>query len=443
MSDAAGVDALLIRGGEVFHGDPPEVLEGALLLDGAVVGGEPDRTFERVKVLDADGCIVLPGFVIAHHHLYSALARGMPGPPSAPQGFVEVLEKIWWRLDRALDGDLVEVSALVGAVDALKNGVTGIVDHHASPSFIDTSLDRMASGVLRAGARAALCYEATDRHGDAAFEAGLAENARFAERDEHSLLRPMVGGHAPFTLSDPHLAELAALAKRHDIALHLHVAEGAHDQCDARERGAENVTSRLTQSGVLDGRAVIAHGVHLSEDEVAQLAASGAWLTHQPRSNMNNHVGYLGRARSLGTKLALGTDGINGDILGEAQTAFFRLREHDPQAAAETIWSWLAGGWRLLSESFGLSPERGFGWLHPGCPGDVVVFDYDSPTPVHAGNLPWHLAFGLGARHVRHVVVGGRLVVENGVATSIDERELHAESAAAAERLWQRMAEAD
>jgi len=436
-------DALLVRGGRAFHGDPVEALQEDLLVDGGLVCGDPDRTFEAVKVVDAEGCLVLPGFVIAHHHLYSSLARGMPGPPSAPQGFVEVLEKIWWRLDRALDGDLIEMSGLVGAVDALKNGVTGVVDHHASPCFIEGSLDRLASGITRAGARAVLCYEATDRHGDAGFEAGLDENARFAGHGHTALLRSMVGGHAPFTLSDPHLTKLAELAKRYDTAVHLHVAEDAHDQVDARERGAADVTARLADAGVLDGRAVIAHGVNLSEAEIGRRRDGGAWLTHQPRSNMNNHVGYLEQARGFGAKLALGTDGINGDILAEAHAAFFRLREHDAQAAAETVWSWLAGGWRLMSEAFGLEPERGFGRLDPGCPADFVVLDYDSPTPVHAGNLPWHLAFGISARHVRHVIVGGRLVVKDGVATGVEASDLRRTSADSAERLWQRMAELD
>jgi len=433
---------LLIRSGRGFHGDPPQAFEGSLLIDAGLVGGlTPVDTYEKVRVLDAEGCIVLPGLVTGHHHLYTGLARGMPGPTGMPQSLVEKLELVTWRLDRALDGDLVELSARCGAVEALRCGVTAIVDHHSSPRAADGSLDRVAAGLRAAGARGVLCYEASDRHGEIGFEAGLQENERFLSQYAGSTIRPMVGGHAPFTLSDDHLLKLAALAARHDVALHLHVAEDRQDQVDARQRGAANVTERLERAGVLDGRALLAHGVHLSPDEVDRLVEDRAWLTHQPRSNMNNHVGYLATAQRVGGRLALGTDGLNGDLLAEAQAAYLRLREHDIDGVADTVWSWLAGGWRLLSDAFGLPFECGFGWLNEGCPGDVVVLDYDSPTPVTAENLARHLVQGINARHVRHVVVAGEIVVRDGQPVRLDGAELQTQAQAGAERLWARMAE--
>ncbi len=427
--------ALEIRGGEVFHGDPVERREGALVFDGGVVA---PAAIDGAEVLDAGGCLVLPGLVIAHHHLYSALARGMPGPSAPPRSFVETLERIWWRLDRALDGDLVELSARVGTMDALRSGVTGMIDHHASPSAIAGSLDRIAAGVVAAGGRAVVCYEATNRHGEEGFAAGLEENRRALAGTRHARIGVMVGGHAPFTLSDAQLARLAELAQAHDTALHIHVAEDAHDQADARRRGARDVTARLADAGVLAGKAVIAHGVHLGAEELARVGASpGVWLTHQPRSNMNNHVGYFG-GHAL-ERIALGTDGINGDLFGEAHAAFFKLRDSDPAGAAETVWRWLAGSWRLMSHSFGLAPRRGFGWLDAGCPGDAIVLDYDAPAPVHPGNLPWHLAFGLSARHVRDVIVGGEIVVRDRRPVRLDGAALRAEAAEGAARLWSRM----
>jgi cytosine/adenosine deaminase-related metal-dependent hydrolase len=200
------------------------------------------------------------------------------------------------------------------------------------------------------------------------------------------------------------------------------------------------VVERLERAGVLSGRALCAHGVHLSAEEIARLGEAGAWLTHQPRSNMNNHVGYLSRARAMGGRLALGTDGINGDILAEAHAAFFRLREHDREGAAETVWSWLGGGWRLLSSAFGLSPESGFGWLVEGAPADVVVLDYDAPTPIDEHNLPWHLVFGVSSRHVRDVVVAGEVVLRQRQLARLDGDALARASQEGAERLWARMA---
>lgn len=434
--------ALVVDDALVFHGDPCEARAGTLATEGDAI---VDAAGSQAERLDGRGGLVVPGLVIAHHHLYSALARGMPGPAEGPTTFAEVLEKIWWRLDRALDDDLNELSALVGSLEALRCGVTTIVDHHASPNAIGGSLDAVARGIVAAGARGVVCYEATDRHGEEGFVQGLAENERMilrCARDAElaTRIRAMVGGHAPFTLSDEHLAAMAQLASAHDSWVHLHVAEAPDDQRDARERGHADVTARLEKTGVLAGKSVLAHGVHLSADEVARLG-DGAWLTHQPRSNMNNHVGYFGAART-GGRIALGTDGINGDLFDEAHAAFFRLRDHDRDGAAEEVWRWIAGGWRLANEVFGLASDRGLGRLDPGCPADFIVLDYDGATPVHAGSLPWHLAFGISARHVRHVVVAGEVVVRDGRPTTLkDPVELRERSYAGSERLWARMAE--
>jgi len=433
--------SLVVDDALVFHGDPCRQREGSLATDrGAIVEAAP----EEAERLDAAGGVVVPGLVIAHHHLYSSLARGMPGPAEGPRTFREVLEKIWWRLDRALDAELNELSALVGSAEALRCGVTTVVDHHASPVAIEGSLDAVANGILAAGARGVVCYEATDRHGDEGFAAGLAENERMIlraarEAELGSRVRAMVGGHAPFTLSDEHLSAMASLAASNDTWVHLHLAEAEDDQLDARRRGHADVTARLEKAGVLEGKSVLAHGVHLSPGEVGRLGER-AWLTHQPRSNMNNHVGYFAAARQH-PRIALGTDGINGDLFDEAHAAFFRLREEDRDGGAEEIWRWIAGGWRLANEAFGLADEVGFGRLDPGCPADFVVLDYDGATPLHAGSLPWHLAFGMSGRHVRHVVVGGEVVVRDGRPTKIDPVELRRRSFAGAERLWAKMAQ--
>ncbi|MEZ4439001.1 MAG: amidohydrolase family protein [Polyangiaceae bacterium] len=430
--------SLLVAGGQILHGDPVESRPGDLCTEAGQIAAEAAPDVER---LDARGCLVIPGLCIAHHHLYSALARGMPGPPKVPQTFVEVLEQIWWRLDRALDGDLNELSARAGTAEALGCGVTTIVDHHASPLAIEGSLDRIAAGIAALGARGVVCYEATNRHGPEGFAAGLAESRRWLEKAKVAGMQAgMVGGHAPFTLDDEQLAALAALAAEHDSWVHLHVAEDADDQRDATRRGHPDVTARLEAAGIVAGKALLAHGVHLSPGEVTRLSQGAVTLTHQPRSNMNNHVGYFSSVRGGAVPVALGTDGINSDLFAEAQAGFYRLREHDRHAGAEEVWSWIAGGWRLATAALGLDPARGFGRLDVGCPADFVVLDYDAATPVHAGSLPWHLAFGLSARHVRHVVVAGEVVVRDRALTRVDARALQAETRAGAERLWSRMA---
>lgn len=434
---------VLLENVRSIHGMTPTEGPTRLYLgDDGRLAEVPSAPPEGTRVVDARGLLALPGLVIAHHHLYSALARGMPGAPGAPPAnFVEILEKVWWRLDRCLDGDSIEASGLVGMTEALRCGVTTLIDHHASPRHILGSLDRLASGITRAGGRAALCYECTDRNGEGGFDEGLDENRRWLELDRPTTLAAMVGGHAPFTLSDAHLAAMSELAKAHDAFVHLHVAESDTDQVDAKKRGNIDVTERLVNAGLLEGRALFAHGVHLTDAELEQWRdANGVWLTHQPRSNMNNHVGYLSRARRF-PRLALGTDGINGDLLAEVQAAFFRLKDHDRDAVAETVWGWMASSWHLASLAFGLSPEAGFGHLLPGAPADLVLFEDDYGTPISAGSLPWHLVFGMSSRQVRHVFVEGRQVVEDGQPTGVPAAAVRAEGVASATRLWAKMAE--
>jgi cytosine/adenosine deaminase-related metal-dependent hydrolase len=285
-----------------------------------------------------------------------------------------------------------------------------------------------------------LCYQTTAEDGDAGFEAGLAENERLLGLFPGANVRAMVGGQALDALSDAHLARLAALAAAHQVAVHLHVGDAAGG---ARHRGAAGDIARLAHTGVLDGLAVLAQTGPLAPGELDRLGASRAYLVRQPRASAIDRVGCLGRATALGPRLALGTDGICADVIGEAQAAFCRLRDEDAAATAAAVWAQLAGGWRLLSTAFGLLHEHGFGWLKPGAPADAVVLDYDSPTPVDAANLPWHLLWGIGARHVRDVIVGAEIVVRNRRLLRIDQLQLRAEAMAGAERLWGRVNELD
>ncbi|HEY1584751.1 MAG TPA: amidohydrolase family protein, partial [Polyangia bacterium] len=263
--------------------------------------------------------LTLPGFVCAHTHLYSSLARGMPAPKEAPRNFVEILERVWWRLDRALDAEAVEISALIGAVEAAKAGCTTLVDHHASPgrggSAVDGSLDLVAAAVAEVGLRAVVCYEVSDRNGAAEARAGIRENERFLERvrrEPPRLVRAMVGAHAAFTLSDETAEALAEVAQRHRASVHIHVAE---DLVDARKEGGSTV-AWLQARGLLDERALLAHCIHVDEADVARIRDAGASVVHNPRSNANNAVGYAHPSR-FGGRLLLGTDGIGADMRAE------------------------------------------------------------------------------------------------------------------------------
>jgi cytosine/adenosine deaminase-related metal-dependent hydrolase len=335
-----------------------------------------------------------PGLVCAHHHLYSALARGMPPPPATPTSFRGILEQIWWRLDAALDLDMLRASARLGAVEALLAGTTGIVDHHESPNAIEGSLDVIADACAEVGVRVLCAYGVTDRHGPDGARRGLAENERFLRAGG----RGMVGVHAAFTCSDETLAAAAGLAADAGVGVHVHVAEGADDA------GAGDRLAGLAAEDWL-----LVHCVLLDDELPGTIA-------HNPRSNMNNGVGYARPAR-WPNPVVLGTDGIGADMLEEFRLAFVAHRADDVEASPETTWSWLTNGDRLIPEAAD----------------DRVTWSYD-----HADS-PWHVAYTPGMRAVEVVTGDGELLVSDGRPTLVDLDEIRAYAAEQAERLFSRL----
>ncbi|MGH2348369.1 MAG: amidohydrolase family protein, partial [bacterium] len=271
------------------------LLEGGLLVDPsrgrvearslAVAAGRIATEAPGATIIDTSGCLVLPGNVCAHHHLYSALARGMPGPADPPRTFPEILERIWWRLDRALEPDTIRLSALLGAVEAAKAGTTSIIDHHASPEAIDGSLDAVADGLSEAGLRGVVCYEVTDRHGEARGRSGVAENVRFLLSNRRDLIRGMMGAHASFTIGPATMDGLVAAAREHRAPVHIHLAEDRSDEDDSVAKYGMRTAHRLARAGALAPGDLVAHGVHLDDSELDAVQNSGAWVAHNPRSN--------------------------------------------------------------------------------------------------------------------------------------------------------------
>ena len=423
---------MILAGGVVVTSlDPPRVERRDVhVVDGrvAAAGGPQQR--------DCSGCLVVPGNVCAHTHLYSALARGMPYTLVPPTNFVQILQRVWWRLDRALDEEHVRASALVGGMEALLSGTTTLVDHHASPNEIDGSLDVIAEAVGSLGVRSVLCYETTDRDGPQRAQAGIEENRRFLERvrrEQPPLLRGLVGAHASFTLSDETLAACADLG----AGLHVHAAEDSADERDSLARTELRVAARLAAAGALDERTLLAHGVHLDESELDLVRRAGASIAHNARSNMNNSVGRA-RVAAMGDRVALGTDGIGSDMFEESRTAYFRLREDDLAVGVDWPLARIAESARLAGRIF---DEPLLGTLEPGAPADLVVLDYAAPAPLAESSLAGHWIFGLSSRHVRDVLVGGEWVVLDRQLARADQQELAAEATEQARRLWQRLGE--
>jgi putative selenium metabolism protein SsnA len=437
------MSTLALCGGTVVLGlDPVELASADVMIDGGritAVGPAPSGVPRR----DCSGTLVLPGNVCAHTHLYSALSRGMPYGLASPGNFLQILQRIWWRLDRALDEPSIRMSALAGGLDALLAGTTTVFDHHASPNFIDGSLDVIASALGELGLRSVLCYEVTDRDGNGRAAAGLAENARFLKARQ-PLTRGLMGAHASFTMSDATLETCAGMAADAGAGVHIHVAEDAADQRDALAGHGCGVVDRLHAAGVVTERAMLAHCVHVGPRERDILLSSSATIAHNARSNMNNSVGHSpvtavpgdGAPSGGGDRIALGTDGSGGDMITESQAAFFRARE----ASVFTPPSWplarLAAGSRAAGQAFG---EPLLGRITAGAPADITVLDYAAPAPVSAGNLAGHWIFGLSPGHVRDVLVAGELIIADRRSTRLDQARLAAEATAEAGRLWARL----
>jgi cytosine/adenosine deaminase-related metal-dependent hydrolase len=375
------------------------------VVDGIVAARVP----EDVPALQCPDGEIAAGAVCAHTHLYSALAPyGMPPPATAPENFVQILERIWWRLDRAVDADALRAGARDYVAKALLAGTTTLIDHHESPNCIEASLAILAAACHELGMRALLCYGATERNfGRAEARRGLAECRRV---EASPLVRGLVGLHASFTVGDDTVREAGELARELGTVVHIHVAEDGADVDDARARGAAGPLERLQSLGALVPGSILAHGVHLSADQVRRAAAQGCWFVHNPRSNEGNRVGYA-RMLSHSAKVALGTDGWNPDM-GEEEQALLRLagQHHDDNVAGR-----LAAGHRLAAERFGTDPRP----LAPGAVGDVVVKENG---------------------RVRHVVVGGRLVVRDGRLVNANVEEIVNAARAQAARLWAKMA---
>ena len=333
---------------------------------------------------------VTPGLVCAHHHLYSTLARGMPAPPKTPTSFHEILEQVWWRLDTALDLEMLEWSAKLGALEALENGTTAIIDHHESPNAIEGSLDVIARACAEVGVRVNTTYGITDRHGPDGAQRGLAENERFIKAGGDGY----VGVHASFTCSDESLAAAAGLADDLGVGVHIHVAEG-RDDVDAPQRLA----------GLTNDRWLLIHGVHLPDDHTLQ-----GTIIHNPRSNLNNGVGYANPKRFT-NRIGLGTDGIGANMIEAFRLAYVMQRSVDVTASPDDAWSWLETGWDLM----------------PAARHDQVTWSYDPMDP-------WHLAFTPGVMPVE-VKIDGEVVFANGQPTRVDAAEIRSKASEQAARL--------
>lgn len=432
-----------------FDDANPMITDGAVRMAGDTIndiGASADllALYPDDERWDAHGMILMPGQICAHTHFYGAFARGMyiPGPPA--KDFPEVLEKLWWRLDKALDLAGVQSSAEVCLVDAIRNGTTTLIDHHASQSAIDGSLDAIAAAVEMSGLRAVLCYEVTDRDGLAAAKAGIRENVRFMKRIDQARrtnstaarLSATFGLHASLTLADETLAACAAESGR----FHIHVAEHPADEYDSLQKSGKRAVERLHAFGITGAQSIMAHCIHIDAWEMALLKATGTFVTHQPRSNMNNAVGAAEIVPMLrgGINLCLGNDGFSNDMFTEMKVADLlqKLTHSDPRyLGADKVIQMAVHNNRKLAAVFFDKPV---GVITPGAYADLILLDYYPTTSLKPENLPWHLLFGVSGGHVHSTIVHGQVLMRNRALLTLDEAAIAARSREVAAQTWAR-----
>lgn len=401
--------------------------------------------YPDAEKLDARGQLLMPGLICAHTHFYGAFSRGLAIPGPAPKDFPEILQRLWWPLDKALDEESVRLSALIHLVDAVKNGTTTLIDHHASPNFIDGSLDVIAEAVEQSGLRAALCYEVTDRDGEAKMQAGIRENVRFIQRVRSEKLADgrlaaAFGLHASLTLSDATLDACRA-ALPDGAVFHIHVAEHEADQEDSLVKSGLRVVPRLLKRGILAPGVIAAHAVHVDEAEIALLAECGAWVSHQPRSNMNNGVGAadVEALMAAGVKVCLGNDGFTQDMWSEWKAAYLlhKVWHRDPRKmnGADVVQMAVHNNAALAASFF---PGAALSEVAVGARADLILMDYQSPTPLTSGNLPWHILFGFEHKMVTMTIVNGEVLMRDRKLLTLDEAEIAAQARDIAPAVWAR-----
>ena len=441
------MSTLLIKNGTVVTlGDDNRVIEnGAVLVEGERikhVGKSDDVDGSYDTVIDASNCVVLPGFINAHMHFYSTMVRGL-GKMEPAVDFVDVLKKLWWRLDRQLVLDDCYYSALVPLIDAVKKGTTTIIDHHASPFAVTGSLNRIAEAVGEVGIRASLCYEVSDRDGEDIAMEGINENIDFIERcksEGSDYLKGLFGLHASFTVSDATLKKAVDAAKGLDAGFHLHVAEAESDQAYAVEHFGKRVVERLRDAGVLGPKTIAAHCVHVNESEMDILKETDTSVVHNPQSNTNNAVGIADiiTMSEKGVRVGLGTDAMTVNMLEELRAALWihHLARKNPSVGfMECMNALTLNNARIANRYW----DIGVGELREGFAADIILMEYHPPTPLDAGTFLGHLGFGLSQAVVDTTIVGGRVLMENReLKIDLDEEAVARESRNLAARLWER-----
>ncbi len=436
---------LLITNAKVLC--PDKLIEnGAVYIENNLIADVGDseelrKKYSAPKHIDAKGGLVMPGLTNCHTHLYSTFARGMSLKGDVPKNFTEILENLWWKVDKALEAEDIYHSALIPLIECLKSGTTTIIDHHASPNFVSGSLKKIQEALSVIPVRASLCYEVSDRDGEETAKKGIEENADFIKECAGSdMLQGLFGLHASFTVSDKTLEECAKVVSDLGTGIHVHTAEDRVDSLDARRKYKMGVVERWNKHGLLGPKTLLAHCVHISMAEMDLISQTQTNVVHNPESNMNNAVGCadVGKMLNRNCLVGLGTDGMTFDMFQEAKFAHLIRKnfEADPTKGFMEAGTLLfENNYKILSNYF----SKPLGKIEKGALADVIILDYDSPTPLTKDNFLGHFLFGMNSNLVKTTIINGKVLMEDRKIDGIDEDAIYAKARELAEKMWGRV----
>lgn len=429
--------------------DKPYIENGAVAIEGSSIleTGEYHILKDKYKdatFLDAKGKVIMPGLINAHNHIYSAFARGLSIPGNHPSNFLEILEGTWWKIDRNLDLNQTYYSAIATYIESIKNGVTTVLDHHASYKEVKGSLFQIAKAASHCGVRTCLSYEISDRDGEDKMKEAVEETfdfLQYANKKGDSMLRAMIGMHASFTLSD----ETIQFCKERNFmqaGYHIHVAEGEYDELKCQQKYGCSVVKRLEQLELLGEKTIAGHCIHISKEDMDILKHTNTTVIHNPESNMGNAVGCPDVLTMLdkGLTVGLGTDGFTNDMLESVKVAHV-LQKHNSKnpsrgfvEAAKLLFENNA---TIASNMFGLT----LGVIKEGSAADLIVVDYQPYTPICADNVDGHILFGMSGSMTDTTIINGTIRMKNREVLIENKEKLMEECVNVSSQLWRTLNE--
>lgn len=441
---------MILKNGRVITQDKdrPYIEDGAVVIEGnKIIAVDTTENilakYKEEDIIDVDGKVIMPGFINTHHHIYSAFARGMASSGKPNENFLEILENLWWKIDKKLSLEDLKYSAYTTYIDCIKKGVTTVFDHNASPFAVTGSLDSIADAAKDLGLRTCLCYEVSDRDGEKIAQEGIDENINFIKKyntDEQNMIKGMFGLHASFTLSDETLRKCDEELKGLNAGYHVHVAEGIDDLEQCLEKYGKRVVERLRDMNILGDKTIAVHCIHVTDDELNILRDTNTMVVHNPESNMGNAVGcqpFL-ELHQKGITIGLGTDGYTSDMTESMKVANIihkHVKQNPSVAWGEVPVSMFENNRKIAQKYF----SGDLGILRAGALADVIVVDYDPLTPMNENNINSHILFGFTGKDVVTTIIDGKVIMQDRKLVGINEKEIFKTSREIAKKLWDRM----